>query len=177
MPRARKHLVCPSNTPYYHLTSRCVRRAFLCGVDHYSGKSYEHRRRWIEDRLRALSSLFTVHLCAYAIMSNHYHLVVKLCPGEAGAWTEDEVLERWTSLFAGPLLVQRRQSGEPLSEPARDTLSDLVGVYRKRLASLSWFMKCLNSPSHDRPMPRTAVPGTSGRQDFIPSHCARNEPC
>ena len=146
MPRARKHLVCPSDTPYYHVTSRCVRRAFLCGVDRYSGKSYEHRRGWIEDRVRVLASLFSIQLCAYAVMSNHYHLVIKLCPGESLGWSDDEVLERWTSLFQGPLLVRRYRAGEPLSAPELDTLADLASVYRSRLASLSWFMKCLNEP-------------------------------
>ena len=142
----RQHLVCPSDTPYYHVTSRCVRRAFLCGVDRYSGKSYEHRRGWIEDRVRVLSSLFSIQLCAYAVMSNHYHLVVKLCPGESRLWSDDEVLARWASLFKGPLLVQRHRAGESLSDPERETLRDLAGVYRRRLASLSWFMKCLNEP-------------------------------
>ncbi len=146
MPRARKHLVCLSETPYYHVTSRCVRRAFLCGVDHHTGKSYEHRRGWIEDRIRLLASLFSVELCAYAVMSNHYHLVVKLNPEETREWSDDEVLDRWTALFRGPLLVQQYRDGLPLSDAELETLASTITVYRKRLASLSWFMKCLNEP-------------------------------
>ena len=146
MPRARKHLVCLSDTPYYHITSRCVRRAFLCGVDSVSGKSYEHRRSWIEDRIRVLASLFSVQLCAYAVMSNHYHLVVKLNPAESDAWSDAEVLKRWTALFKGPLLVQRHLAGEALSSVEKDTVCATIAVYRQRLGCLSWFMKCLNEP-------------------------------
>ena len=146
MPRARKHLVCLADTPYYHVYSRCVRRAFLCGIDRHTGQSYEHRRAWIEDRVRVLSSLFSIDLCAYAVMSNHYHLVVKLNPNEPAGWSDDEVLQRWTALFRGPLLVQRYRAGESLSSAEEDTVRSIAAVYRDRLGSLSWFMKCLNEP-------------------------------
>jgi len=146
MPRARKHLVCLSETLYYHVTSRCVRRAFLCGVDQFTGKSYEHRRSWVEDRVRVLSSLFSVELCAYAVMSNHYHLVVKLNPDEPAGWSDDEVLNRWTALFRGPLLVQRHRAGDALTPAESDAVRSTAAVFRKRLGSLSWFMKCLNEP-------------------------------
>jgi REP element-mobilizing transposase RayT len=146
MPRARKHVVCVADTPYYHVYSRCVRRAFLCGIDRQTGRSYEHRRAWIEDRARVLSSLFSIDLCAYAVMSNHYHLVVKLTPGEPAGWSDDEVLRRWTAIFRGPLLVQRYRAGEPLSHAEGETVHAVAAVYRTRLGSLSWFMKCLNEP-------------------------------
>ena len=146
MPRARKHIVCLNETPWYHVTSRCVRRAFLCGIDRDSGRSYEHRRGWIEDRVRVLASLFSITLCAYAVMSNHYHLVVRLNPSESDGWSDDEVLERWTALFRGPLLVQRYRAGDSLSAAEASTLCDIAAVYRQRLGSLSWFMKCLNEP-------------------------------
>lgn len=146
MTRARKHLVCLSETPYYHVSSRCVRRAFLCGVDKHTGQSFEHRRSWIENRAYVLASLFSIELCAYAIMSNHYHLVVKLLPDEAAGWSDDNVLDRWTALFKGPVLVQRYRAGESLTKVEQDTLNSMTAVFRKRLASLSWFMKCLNEP-------------------------------
>ncbi len=146
MPRARKHLVCIDSTPYYHVVSRCVRRAFLCGEDRVSGKSFEHRRGWIEDRVRLLSSTFCVDIAAYAIMSNHYHLVVKLVPHRARSWSDDEVLGRWATLYRGPLLMQRHREGETLSAAEQDSLASIAKVFRQRLTSLSWFMKCLNEP-------------------------------
>ena len=146
MTRPRKALISLADTPYYHVTSRCVRRAFLCGVDHYSGKNYEHRRQWVVDRIRLLSSLFAIHVCAYAVMNNHYHLVLKLCPGQIAELSDDDVMDRWCAMFKGPLLVQRLREGEELKPFERTTVSDIVNVWRKKLASISWFMRCLNQP-------------------------------
>ncbi|WP_420555147.1 transposase [Neptuniibacter marinus] len=146
MTRPRKELVSVQDTPYYHIVSRCVRRSFLCGLDHSTGKDYEHRRQWIEDRIRILSSLFSIDICAYAVMSNHLHIVIKLCPTQAQNWSNTEVVTRWLSLFKGPLLIQQWQAGESLNKAQLDTVSDMIEVYRERLANLSWFMKCLNEP-------------------------------
>ncbi|HKJ53684.1 MAG TPA: hypothetical protein VKB27_19495 [Gammaproteobacteria bacterium] len=146
MTRPRKALVSLDTTPYYHVASRCVRRAFLCGKDPYSGRDYEHRRQWVVDRIRLLSSLFAIDICAYAVMSNHYHLVVKLCPDQLDELSDDDIVERWCALFKGPLLVQRHRAGEPLSQAELTTLADIVRVWRRKLASLSWFMRCLNQP-------------------------------
>jgi REP element-mobilizing transposase RayT len=146
MTRPRKALISLADTPYYHITSRCVRRAFLCGVDHYSGNNYEHRRQWVVDRVRLLSSLFAIDVCAYAVMSNHYHLVLKLCPEQLEELNDDEVMDRWCAMFKGPLLVQRYRDGENLKPFERSTVSDIVNVWRSKLASISWFMRCLNQP-------------------------------
>ncbi len=146
MPLPRRHLVNIQDTPYYHITSRCVRRAYLCGQDKDSGKSYEHRRHWLEQRIRLLSSIFTIDLCAYAVMTNHYHIVLKLSPNQSDAWSKHEVLDRWCLLFKGTLLVQNYCKGNQLSESEVATLEQTVEVYRDRLTNLSWFMKCLNEP-------------------------------
>jgi hypothetical protein len=69
---ARRTLVSLDDTPYYHCIARCVRRAFLCGTDHYSGQDFNHRRQWLVDRLKQQAAVFAVDIYAYAIMANHY---------------------------------------------------------------------------------------------------------
>ena len=91
MTRARRNLIDRSSTPYYHCMARCVRRAFLCGKDTFSGQDYEHRRQWVVDRLDALVSVFAIEVCAYAVMSNHYHVVLHINGAEAKDWSRDDV--------------------------------------------------------------------------------------
>ncbi len=126
--------------------SRCVRRAFLCGVDDYSGKSYEHRRDWVESRLLELVAVFSIDLCAYAVMSNHLHLVLRVDLKTATEWTLEQVLQRWHLLYSGTLLSQRFLRGETLSDIEYLTLQQTTEVYRQRLMDISWFMRALNEP-------------------------------
>jgi len=146
MTKPRKELVSVSDTPYYHIVSRCVRRTYLCGYDRQTKTSYEHRRQWIVDRIQLLSSLFSINLCSYAIMSNHYHLVVHINPNEAKSWDNYEVAQRWTTLFQGPTLVQQWLNGSALNKQQEQTVDDIIAIWRERLSNLSWYMKCLNEP-------------------------------
>ena len=146
MTRPRKELVSISDTPYYHIVSRCVRRTFLCGFDRETNTDYEHRKQWIVDRLQLLSSLFSINLCSYAVMSNHYHLVVHIEPERSETWSNKEVAQRWTTLYQGPILVQQWLSGALLNKAQQQTVDDIITIWRERLSSLSWFMKCLNEP-------------------------------
>ena len=66
---ARHQIVCKDQVGVYHCIARCVRRAFLCGMDRYTGQDYSHRKRWILDRLCELAGLFSVEVCGYSVMS------------------------------------------------------------------------------------------------------------
>lgn len=146
MPRPRKSLISLDTTPYYHCVSRCVRRAFLCGKDSVSGTNYEHRRGWIQSRLLDLAELFAIDIAAYAIMSNHYHLVLHIDQQLADGWSDREVVERWHHLFRGSTLSQRFIQGQSLGPAESAVLQNQVSVWRERLTSISWFMRCLNEP-------------------------------
>jgi hypothetical protein len=144
MPKPRKQQVSIEATPWYHCVSRCVRRAFLCGTDHVSGACYEHRRGWLEERILALPEIFAIQVAAYAVMSNHYHVVLFVDAGQARSWTALEVVEHWHRLFSGNALSQRFARQELLSEPEQARLHILVDEWRSRLTDISWFMRVLN---------------------------------
>ncbi|WP_448216593.1 transposase [Endozoicomonas sp. 2B-B] len=144
MAQARNTLIDPSSTPYYHCMARCVRQAYLCGENHLTGKNYEHRRQWVVDKLRELVSVFAIEVCAYAVMSNHYHVVLHINQSSARGWSRNEVLHRWTTLFTGPLLVQRHLAADKLGSAELARIDEYAEEYRRRLTDISWFMRCLN---------------------------------
>jgi len=144
MPKPRKTLVSLDATPYYHCSSRCLRRAFLCGEDALTGQSFEHRRQWIEDKLLVLASIFAIDLCAYAVMHNHYHVVLHVDKACAEGWTDLEVVERWHRLFSGNPYSQRILREETLSPAERAMLDHSINEWRHRLMDISWFMRIVN---------------------------------
>lgn len=134
------------DTPYYHCIGQSVLRAYWCGEDPLTGKSFAHRRQWMLARLKLLTETFVIDLCAYALMSNHHHLVVRMAPERVKSWTAREIVERWVGLFSGPDLVQRYLKHESLADPERANLDARIGQWASRLSDLSWFMRCLNAP-------------------------------
>ncbi|MDO6695581.1 transposase [Aliiglaciecola sp. 3_MG-2023] len=148
MALARKHQVSLVDTSYYHCVSRCVRRAYLCGRDAYSGKNYEHRRRWVEDRLLLLAHVFCIDICAYAVMSNHIHVVLHVNKSKALSLSDREVVENWHKIHKPTHLAQQSLQTNPpkLNEVQLQTLKQTISIYRQRLFDISWFMRELNEP-------------------------------
>ena len=138
---ARMHIVGAHVAGTYHVVSRCVRQAWLCGRDPLTGSDYSHRKRWIEERIIALAEQFSIAIYAYAVMSNHVHLVIGTDPETPQRWDATTVLRRWFAVSprkcdTEETLLQRIDAAA--GNEAR------IAEYRSRLGSLSWFMRALN---------------------------------
>jgi len=112
MPRPkREEQFAPNEVCIVHAVQRCVRRAFLAGVDPASGIDYSFRKEWIRRRLEALASVFAIDVLTYAIMSNHLHVILRNRPDVVSQWSDQEVALRWLKVFPG------RRIEEHLAEP------------------------------------------------------------
>jgi putative transposase len=138
----RSHLIDPEGG-IYHVCSRCVRGAFLFGTDESTGKDFSHRRDWIENRILELSDIFTVSVYAYAVMSNHYHIVLRM---NAVDLSDEEVADRWLKLCPGRKIGNRTTDVQLVRRSALLRDATRMATVRARLCSLSWFMRFINEP-------------------------------
>ena len=138
----RAFIVDPEQPGFYHCVSRCVRRAWLCGEDPVTGRCFDHRRGWFEQRLLMLADSFAVGLYAWAVMSNHTHVVLRIDPRLPETWTDKDVARRWArldrTLAAVPDSHVEQRVRRLLDQP------DRIVELRARLGSRSWFMRLLN---------------------------------
>lgn len=141
---ARRKQIHLDITPFYHCITRCVRRAFLCGKDIESGKTFEHRKDWIEKHLLLLSEVFCIDIAGYAVMSNHYHLVLHVDQKRATELSDADVLSRWLKIYKGPTLIQRYVSKETLTKEESGIVLQTIATWRYELTNISRFMGHLN---------------------------------
>lgn len=136
----RSQLVDVHVTPWYHVISKTVRGARLLG------QGQEDRKQWIEDRLEELSQVFAIEIAGFAVLDNHLHVLLRLCPEIVSTWTDEEVVRRWASVFPprgldrAPLELNQAWLDQKLGD------ADFVARTRQRLGDLGWFMKCLKEP-------------------------------
>ena len=129
----------------YHCTTRCVRRAFLAGFDSHTGRDFSHRKQWIEDRLQFLASVFSVEVTTCSVMSNHYHVTLRIRPDIAETWSAHQVASRWLTLCP-KRYRSKKKAKNPIEEQIRNLAlcTERITKLRKGHSSLSWFMRFLN---------------------------------
>jgi hypothetical protein len=161
--RARNQIVDENEPGLYHCFSRCVRRAFLCGQDEYTGKNYDHRKQWIEERLEFLAGQMAIDVTGHSILSNHLHVVLRNRPDLSQQWSEREVARRWLTLCPGKRKLKSNEAAEGPSDKQIDALvknKKKLHEVRRRLSSLSWFMKFTKEHISRRANEEDGVSGT-----------------
>ncbi|MYE12630.1 MAG: hypothetical protein F4X99_13445 [Gammaproteobacteria bacterium] len=146
MATPRHQLVDEEHAACYHVTSRCVRRAWLCGYDRVMRRDYSHWKRWLVDRMKRLARCFAVEIFGYAVMANHFHIVLRYDPKACEAWTDKEVARRWVE--ASSSSKRDHESEQDKAEACALLVEDAERLARARrtLGSLSFFMKHLKQP-------------------------------
>ena len=144
---ARADVFDPHQVSVFHCIQRCVRRCFLCGNDPYTGRNFDHRKAWLEDRLRELARWFGIDVLEFAILSNHFHVIVRNRPDVVETWSDHEVARRW--LMICPLRKTAQGTAEePTPEDLQRITNDpqkLIEI-RTRLSDISWFMRLIAGP-------------------------------
>ena len=142
---ARSRYVQEGEEGVYHCFCRCVRRAFLFGVDPVSNQDYSHRKDWIVERLKFLGGIFAIDVCAYAVVTNHAHEILRTRPDIAASWSDWEVASRWLQICP-PKPRSKKKQALPIEVQIKALLASpaRIAELRKRLCSLSWFMGRLN---------------------------------
>jgi REP element-mobilizing transposase RayT len=144
MTQPRKKQICLEQTHFYHCISRCVRGFFYCGHNRLTNADCSHRKDWIESRMKKLASVYAIDISAFAIMDNHYHLVLYVNSNQAQSWTDAEVVNRWSLIHKVDDKIIQASQGKVSDEAALLMASKIITEYRERLMSISWFMKELN---------------------------------
>ncbi len=137
----RKDIVRKGEVATYHVWSRCVQGAWLCGEDPQHGVDYSHRREWIERLLEYLTGVFAVDVGGYHLLSNHQHAILCTRPDIAAKWDDEEVAYRWK--MAWPEWTGERWECQPTDSQVRklqEKGDEHIAKLRCRLSSLSWFV-------------------------------------
>ena len=162
----RSKLVDSENALSYHLVSRCVRGAFLCGRDPATGRDCSHRRRWLIERLLFLAQFFAVEIDSYSVLSNHFHVAAHYDPKACLGWSEPEVARRWVEAFPPMEDGVVAEDRKPLERERLLADPERLARARATLGSLSSFMKHLKQPIARRANQEDGVKGHFFEQRF-----------
>ncbi len=130
-----------------HCYNRCVRQEFLLGLDEKTGEDRSYRKQWLVDRLESLVTTFAIDVLDFAIMDNHFHVLLRNHPEIRDEFTPREIAVRWLSLYPGRRIDEFTSTGPTDTEiEALMNNAEQIEIIRKRIGSISWFMSALSEP-------------------------------
>lgn len=144
--KPRSEIFRPGEQAIVHVMNRCVRKCFLLGKDKRSGRDFGYRREMFERELRKATCGFAIDMLSFALMDNHFHLILRSRPDVVGQWTDTDVVLQWHKLCP----IFKDKDGFPLKDPDKEALANVledtarVAIWRERLSDISWFMKLLS---------------------------------
>lgn len=142
--KARKEVFLPEEVNVYHCFNRTVRRSFLHGIDPLTKTDYSYRREWFVARIRALAEAFCIDVLAFAVMSNHWHCVLRNRPDLVEKMSNREVAIRWLSKSHRKKTAQNPH-GRPSDAAINALASDpkKIAETRSKLSDISWFVRLM----------------------------------
>ncbi len=141
---ARADIYRPDEIAIVHTIATIVRKYYLLGEDALTGLNNSHRCEWVTSQIKEQAKYFAIDILCHAIMSNHFHSVLRSRPDVVQEWTDSEVATRWMLLCP-----KRRNKDLSPAEPNEKELDSIrkkpekLKEIRSRLSDISWWMRIL----------------------------------
>ena len=143
MATRRSDIVDAENPGVYHCISRCVRRESLLADP--------SRRAWIVTRLEFLAEFAAIDVISFAVMDNHLHILLRIRPDIAHAWSDQEVARRRAALLPDQRLRRLLGAAPGTAATAEELASILncparIAKARRDVCNLGFFHRLLKEP-------------------------------
>lgn len=140
----RKELVASGQVSVFHTVNHCLPTAQLAGSERKTGRSLEHRREFLMERIRLQSTLLSVEVLAFAVEPQRLQLVLRTRPDLVKQLSDTEIARRYLSAIP-PKHGFDQELETPSAGEIRAVINNrtLFARARNRLSDLSWFISQL----------------------------------
>jgi len=83
---ARAKIFDPAEIVAVHLIGKKIRSCYLMGGDEHSGKNFDNRKHWLEEKFKHCAANFGIDLLAFSCLSNYFPLLLRSRPDIVATW-------------------------------------------------------------------------------------------
>lgn len=140
----------PEVSGTFHITNRCIRRAFLMADGKPTRGPFRNRRHVVLNRLKNLAAAYSIDILRVALMSTHIHLLIRNRPDLVKLMSDEEVARRYFQIHPGYCQATADARGKKPDQPTQEDIEKLaqdkqkIAKIRRMLSSISHFMKSFN---------------------------------